>query len=93
MGLRVTLIWFTLAAPLLCFPLALPVTSQNMNCKSPLETTARTCKSGIGCAWTLGLMKPDASVVFVGFALIAFIWYLVRGRTHYRGPPNSHTGL
>lgn len=62
----VTIIWFTIAAPLLSFPLALPVTAENMN---------------------------YASVVFVGFALIAFIWYLVWGRTHYRGPPNSHTGL
>ncbi|GFZ48289.1 LOW QUALITY PROTEIN: hypothetical protein JCM24511_06037 [Saitozyma sp. JCM 24511] len=28
--------------------------------------------------------------VFVGFALISLIWYLVWGRTHYRGPPISH---
>ncbi|KAI9632976.1 amino acid transporter, partial [Dioszegia hungarica] len=34
-----------------------------------------------------------AAVVFVGFALISVIWYVIRGRSHYRGPPDGHTGL
>ncbi|KAK7448418.1 hypothetical protein VKT23_013681 [Stygiomarasmius scandens] len=28
-----------------------------------------------------------ASVVFVGFAVISAIWYMINGRFHYRGPP------
>ncbi|KAJ7054597.1 amino acid transporter [Mycena amicta] len=28
-----------------------------------------------------------ASVVFVGFALISAVWYVVGGRHHYKGPP------
>jgi hypothetical protein len=36
---------------------------------------------------------PDAAVVFVGFAAISVIYYLVRGRANYRGPPDGHTGL
>lgn len=28
-----------------------------------------------------------ASVVWMGFAAISLIWYLVRGRHHFTGPP------
>jgi len=34
-----------------------------------------------------------AAVVFVGFAAIAMVWYLIYGRKHYSGPPDGHTGL
>jgi hypothetical protein len=34
-----------------------------------------------------------ASVVFVGFALIALGWYIISGRKNFRGPPDSRTGL
>jgi len=30
-----------------------------------------------------------ASVVFIGFAVISGIWYLINGRQHYSGPPIS----
>lgn len=43
--LSVTIIWFTLAAPLLCFPLGLPVTSQNMNCESRFHWYSGLVKS------------------------------------------------
>ena len=31
-----------------------------------------------------------ASVVFMGFALISVIWYIVRGRKEFTGPPVPH---
>ncbi|EIW60115.1 amino acid transporter [Trametes versicolor FP-101664 SS1] len=31
-----------------------------------------------------------ASVVFVGFAAISAVWYMISGRFHYRGPPGVH---
>lgn len=33
-----------------------------------------------------------ASVVFVGFILLATVWYFAWGKTHYQGPPavNDH---
>lgn len=33
-----------------------------------------------------------APVVFVAFVAIAFAWYLVWGRKHYRGPPTESLG-
>ena len=33
------------------------------------------------------LTPPDASAVFVGFALISVVWYYISGKKHYRGPP------
>jgi hypothetical protein len=43
-----------------------------MNCKWKLETRAN---------WA------DASAVFVGFAAISVIWYIIYGKKHYKGPP------
>ncbi|WRT63502.1 uncharacterized protein IL334_000407 [Kwoniella shivajii] len=34
-----------------------------------------------------------AAVVFVGFASLSCIWYIIHGRKHYSGPPDGHTGL
>ncbi|KAF8970649.1 amino acid transporter [Flammula alnicola] len=31
-----------------------------------------------------------ASVVFVGFAVISAIWYLINGKRNYHGPPTAH---
>ncbi|KAI6099974.1 hypothetical protein EV401DRAFT_2032709, partial [Pisolithus croceorrhizus] len=28
-----------------------------------------------------------ASVVFIGFAIISAVWYMINGRYHYSGPP------
>ena len=30
-----------------------------------------------------------ASVVFVGFATIAFIWYIISARKNFNGPPST----
>ena len=93
----VSIAWFILAIPILSFPTILPVTEVNMNCESTIcyvlcsflyhEQDARqqACNDGTD--------NIDAAVVFVGFALISVVWYLVYGRKHYSGPPDGHTSL
>ena len=39
------------------------------------------------------LTEVDAAVVFVGFAMISVVWYIVYGRRHYNGPPDGHVSL
>ncbi|KAK4095968.1 amino acid transporter [Parathielavia hyrcaniae] len=34
-----------------------------------------------------------APVVFIGFVIIALVWYAVWGRKHYRGPPTESVGV
>jgi len=34
----------------------------------------------------------DASAVFVGFAAISVIWYIIHGKKNYSGPPITRIG-
>jgi hypothetical protein len=31
--------------------------------------------------------STDAAAVYIGFAVLAIVWYLTWGKSHFRGPP------
>jgi predicted secreted protein len=76
----IAIAWVIFFIVLFCMPAALPVSTNTM---SEWVSCYR------GTIYSYPLRSDYASVVFAGFMALSAGWYVVHGRKHYVGPPDS----